>query len=174
MAEFLSAYRTVESNEGGYVFDKKDRGGETYFGITRRNFPTWQGWPIIDRAKPLGRGGIIDNPELAGMVKNFYKVNFWDKMQGDSFDSQAVAVFVYDWYVNSGKHALIALQRAVGVPVDGSVGTQTVEATNGYHETDLLAKLKSARIDFYHGIVAKDPTQSRFLPGWLNRVERLA
>jgi lysozyme family protein len=33
-------------NEGYYVNDKDDSGGETYRGISRVNFPKWAGWAI--------------------------------------------------------------------------------------------------------------------------------
>ena len=40
-------------HEGGYVDDRDDRGGETYRGISRNNFPDWKGWKKIDGFKPV-------------------------------------------------------------------------------------------------------------------------
>lgn len=171
MAEYNDAFRLVEASEGGYANVKGDLGKITYAGITRKNFPNWAGWATIDRHE-MQNGDIL--PELAPLVKNFYYVNFWQPLRGDAIDSQAVANFVFDWYVNSGKHAIKTLQKCVGMPQDGIVGNQTLDATNGYHEQDLLAKLKKARIDFYNAIVARDASQAKFLTGWINRTERLA
>lgn len=172
MAEFLTAYARIFANEGGYVFDKVDKGRETYCGISRRYYPNWAGWPIVDQNKPLKKGDIL--PQLSPLVKQFYKRTQWDAIKGDAFDSQAIATFICDWYVTSNDDAVKALQIAVGVNPDGVVGGQTIEATNGFNEKDLMRKLKIARKSFYEGIVAKDPTQKKFIKGWLNRVESIA
>lgn len=172
MAEFLEAYRIIFGNEVGYVNDPDDNGGETMNGITRKNYPNWAGWPVVDKHKPLQHGARI--PELDSLTKQFYKRTQWDVIRADAFDSQAVATFVCDWYVNSGRHAVKALQKAVGVTADGIIGGITIDAVNGYHEQDLLSKLKEARIAFYRGIVTADPSQKKFLNGWLARTERLA
>lgn len=171
MADFSAAYLIISSHEGGYVNDPTDRGGETYAGITRKNFPNWKGWATID-AHQMRKGDIL--PELAPLVKNFYKVNFWDAFKGDAFDSQEVANFVFDWFVNSGKHALNALQKAVGVSVDGIVGDATIHAVNGANDVMLLKMLKASRIKFYENIVANDASQKKFLKGWKNRVNSFA
>ena len=39
MADFLKAFNKIIVNEGGYVNDKDDKGGETFMGITRKNHP---------------------------------------------------------------------------------------------------------------------------------------
>lgn len=174
MAEFLSAHSQVEINEGGFSNDSADIGGFTYCGITRKNFPNWVGWRIIDAHMPLEHGEIIEDVVLKGYVKNFYKVNFWDKIQGDSIDSQAIATFIYDWFVNSGQDGIKAIQRALAIPSDGIIGMVTVTAINRRNEAALLQLLKDARIQFCRAIVARKPSQKRFLQGWLNRIERLA
>ena len=45
--------------ESGYANVSGDLGGETYRGITRKNFPKWDGWKIVDENKPLKKGEII-------------------------------------------------------------------------------------------------------------------
>jgi lysozyme family protein len=172
MAEIQAAYPVIFGNEAGYVNDPKDKGGETMNGITRKNYPNWAGWGIVDKRKPLNRGDRL--PELDSLTKQFYKRTQWDTVKADAFDSQAVATFVCDWFVNSGMHATKALQEAVGVAADGLVGDATIHATNACDEHELLAKLKLARVEFYHNIVDNDPTQKKFLNGWLARTERLA
>jgi lysozyme family protein len=51
MADFKQAHSIVMNNEGGYANDPSDRGGETYKGISRNNFPNWKGWKLIDLHK---------------------------------------------------------------------------------------------------------------------------
>lgn len=172
MAEFLAAYPIIFGNEAGYVNDPKDKGGETMNGITRKNYPSWQGWPIVDAHKPLKRGARI--PELDGLTKQFYKRTQWNAVLGDGIDSQEVATFICDWFVNSGGNAIKHVQKLVGVTADGAMGDHTLAAINGCDATELLEKLKADRVAFFKNIVAKDPGQEKFLDGWLARVERLA
>jgi len=75
--------------------------------------------------------------------------------------------------VNSGSHAVKAVQKVLGLEQDGIMGKMTISAINAEIEAPLLARLKAVRTNFYRSIVANDPTQSKFLNGWLNRVEGL-
>ena len=103
MAEFLIAYKITAGNEGGYVNDPHDSGGETYCGISRVNFPHWKGWATIDLYKSQGKVHYnVVFPELANLVHEFYKTNFWDPIDGDNIDDQDVANDAYDMAVNSG------------------------------------------------------------------------
>lgn len=171
MADFSAAFPIIANHEGGYSLDKDDRGGETYAGITRKNFPRWAGWLVIDQ-REMRNGDKLE--ELSPLVKNFYKVNFWDRFKGDAFDSQDVANFVFDWFVNSGNHAIKALQRTIGVTADCVVGDETIHAVNACNEVALMRRLKDTRIKFYQNIVANDPSQKKFLKGWTNRVNSFA
>ena len=174
MAEFIEAYKRILQNEGGYVNDPKDAGGETYSGISRRYNQNWAGWAIVDKNKPLKKGEKIPGEQMESLVKIFYKQTQWDKIKGDSINSQWIAEFTVDWYVTSGKDAIQALQAAVGVTADGVIGNQTIAAVNAADETIVKAKLLKARRDFYQAIVKRDPTKFKFLKGWLNRVNSFA
>jgi len=171
MADFLLAVPGVLIHEGGYANVAGDAGGETYAGITRKNFPNWQGWAIVDANKPLKWNAIIKDSAMLPLVQSFYKANFWDKANLDQFTSQRVASFTFDWYVNSGGTAIKKLQTAANaLPADGVAGPNTVAIVNGCVENDLMNKLKASRIAFYQAIVAKDPSQGKFLNGWITRV----
>ncbi len=170
MAEFLSAQKKILSNEGGYVFDPSDNGGETYCGISRKNFPNWDGWKNIDELKPLDRGEVVSSFVVASEVNTFYKANFWDKMLGDSITEQPIAEYLYDFYVNAGRNALKCLQRIVGVTDDGVFGNGTLNALNEY-AGDLLAELHKSRLEYYNSIAVG--SNARFLTGWNNRANNL-
>lgn len=109
MADFKIAYDITNENEGGYSNVADDHGGETYAGITRRNFPSWKGWGIVDLFKPLKQGQIINDAILRHFQEDFYKENFWDKINGDEIQSQELANQVYDFAVTAGVGAALKL-----------------------------------------------------------------
>jgi lysozyme family protein len=75
--------------EGGYVNDPADRGGETYRGISRKSWPDWAGWALIDQAKAAGLRSasaigrhFADDSEMDALVTEFYKNEFWEPFDG--------------------------------------------------------------------------------------------
>lgn len=186
MATFTEAYSRTAQNEGGYVNDTRDRGGETYMGISRKNFPNWNGWTMIDMMKLS-----IDFPKsldkiqsLKIRVMEFYKSQFWDALKLDQVKSQKVANELYDTAVNMGvSTATKFLQRALNVSningkyypdltVDGIIGTKTISALNAHPNQEVIYKilncLQGAR---YIEIAEKNKSQEAFINGWFkNRV----
>jgi lysozyme family protein len=61
--------------------------------------------------------------------------------------------------------------RSTGVSVaeDGIVGPVTLKAINKADPTDLLAALKSEAAGYYRLIANANPSQQRFIDGWLRR-----
>lgn len=166
MGNFETAYAKTAQWEGYYSNRKADRGGITYAGISRKYHPNWPGWEIVDRKPRKHNEHIV---ELDIMVRNFYKRYFWDLIRASEICNDKVAGFLYDFYVHSGPNASKAVQKIVGVPVDGIIGPKTIQAINNY-ENGLFQKLKMERIAFVNGIVARDPGQADNLGGWLNRI----
>lgn len=97
---FLESLANTLYIEGGYSFDPKDFGGETFKGISRVYWPNWAGWKKIDQWK--GDGG--DLPDMAGELKEFYHTNFWCRFQGDKIAQVCpdVAEELFDTAVNVG------------------------------------------------------------------------
>lgn len=169
MAVFKEAFNKVLKHEGGYASVSNDAGGETMYGISRKYFPDWKGWAIIDRNKPLKHNKKIVSSELDGLVSEFYRLNFWDKMRGTEIKDQPVANFIFDFYVNSGRTALIQVQRTIGAIDDGIFGANTIVVINN-HGAELLQTLKCVRIQFVRNIVKNNTSQNKFLIGWLSRI----
>ena len=172
MADYELAVQHTELWEGGYSFNHSDSGGETYRGISRNNFPNWQGWPIIDAAKNQPGIFISDslnaNAALQSLVVEFYRTNFW---QFTGINDQAVANKIFDLCVNVGtRHAISIAQLAVGVPVDGLYGRQTEASINSTNSKSLLSAIDVRAEQYYQAIVASHPQDAIFLRGWLNRV----
>lgn len=155
---FEQIIANVLKNEGGYVNDPTDMGGETNFGISKRSYPN------VD----------IKNLTL-DQAKTIYKRDFWDKQQYNNIDNIIIAAKIFDLSVNMGaSKANILLQRAlrsVGRKVneDGILGIATLNAINKTSSTELLAALRSEAAGYYRSIVTSKKEQSKFLQGWLNR-----
>ena len=177
MAQIQQALTKTLAFEGGYVFDKTDKGGETYKGISRVNFPNWSGWKDVDNYKRSYVGHSLDamlqnNIQVQQSIESFYKTNFWDRLGGDQISSQVVANNIFDFAVNSGvKRASQYAQRVAGVIDDGIIGKNSINAINALDASSFIAEYKNLREAFLHSIAANNPTQLKFLNGWLNRVQ---
>ena len=171
MAQFEIANKITLKCEGYFVNDPKDPGGETYRGISKRNFPKWSGWTIIDKKLPLKTNQMIVNPILDQLIDSFYKTNFWDKLIGDHIDSQRIANLLYDWYVNAGSPAIKNLLRLIGGEAN-HISIDMLNKINAADENKLFSEYKQARIDFYVDLVKRKPPLNKFLSGWLTRTEQ--
>jgi len=153
MASFNQAIEKTLINEGGYVNDPSDAGGETKFGISKRAYPT------VD----------IKNLTVDG-AKAIYKKDYWDKLKADEIVSQKVANELFDTAVNMGvRTASKLMQGCSGAYVDGIIGTQSLETINAMDEELLLLRFKLAKISRYAYLAKKRPANKKYLLGWINR-----
>ena len=153
MADFNEVIDKTLVNEGGYVNDPSDRGGETKYGISKRSYPS------------------VDIKNLTtDEAKAIYKRDYWDKVKGDEIASQKVAFELFDTAVNMGVRTSSKLmQGCVGSHPDGIIGNKTLEAINSVDEELLLLRFKLAKIARYAYITKKRPANKKFLLGWINR-----
>ena len=160
---FDSCLPVILKFEGGYSCDPSDRGGATCHGITQKAYDSFR-WPLP--SAPVR--GISDDD-----VADIYRLEYWDKVQGNSLPSP-VDLVVFDSAVNVGvKRASRWLQAAVKVSPDGVIGKQTLMAVQSLDPVQVAEAVLDMRQDFYNDFVEFDPSQSRFLRGWLNRVADL-
>jgi lysozyme family protein len=163
MADFAPAFEKMLHDEGGMQLTNipGDRGGMTYAGIARNANPDWAGWAFIDQKD---FGGATQ------LVREFYKVNFWDRIRGDNLTNQAIAETILNFAVNTGVGVAAKLaQLIVGVTPDGAIGAKTVERLNICTAEKFLPAYALAKISRYAQICNKDRSQSKFLLGWINR-----
>ena len=146
--DFNTAFDRLIGNEGGYVNDPHDPGGETNWGISKRSYPT------------------VDIRNLTKyQAKDIYKRDFWDAGKMERFHG-AVAFQVFDIAVNHGiGNAIRMLQRAAGVADDGHVGPITISAVMNKTDTDMIMLIIAERIEFW----TKLSTWSSFGKGWARR-----
>ena len=64
------------------------------------------------------------------------------------------------------------LQQAVGAAMDGILGPATMKNVMSANPADVISRLSQGRKAFYVDIVARDPTQGKFISGWLNRIKK--
>ena len=158
MADFDKAITIVLKHEGGYVNNPKDPGGETNFGISKRSYPQ------VD-IKNL-------TPEQASEI---YKRDWWDKYRFNKIYNDDIASKLFDLSVNVGnRQAVTIVQRALKaigrvINEDGIIGKNTIANINNSAADLLLACIKCEAAGFYRVLVAKNPTNSIFLNGWLTR-----
>uniref|UniRef100_A0A6M3JNR8 Putative glycoside hydrolase n=1 Tax=viral metagenome TaxID=1070528 RepID=A0A6M3JNR8_9ZZZZ len=193
MADFRKAFLKTSIAEGGYSNNSLDMGGETYRGISRRYFPDWKGWEIIDiEKKKPGPNPVNDiSPSirkgLNDLVEFFYKENFWNRFLGDEIPNQEIAEELYDTSVNMGiSRGVIFLQVSLNVlnrngelypdiVEDGKIGSTTIRTLNTYLKYDkpeLLLKIMNVLQGMHYiEFMKKSPTQEAFARGWFSRVE---
>lgn len=153
MANFNKAIDKVLVNEGGYVNDPDDKGGETKFGISKRAYPN------VD----------IKNLTVSS-AKEIYKRDYWDRLKADKIKSQKVAFELFDTAVNMGvRTASRIMQGCVSSHPDGIIGNITLQKINAVDEELLLLRFKLAKVARYAYIVKKRPTNKKYLLGWINR-----
>jgi lysozyme family protein len=149
MADFNLAIPTVLRNEGGYVDDPNDAGGETNFGISKRTYPN------------------VDIKNLTvEEASAIYKRDFW---KFDGIDDQAVATKLFDSYVNMGRTAISLAQGVVNATRDGVYGPSTEANINSTSPDGFLSMFRTVLTSHYHNIVLANPQDLKFLDGWLRR-----
>lgn len=156
---FRYAVEVVVRNEGGYVNDPSDPGGETKFGISKRSYPH------LDIANLTREEAIA-----------IYRRDWWDKYGYGRLASSAIAAKVFDLSVNVGpRRAHEMLQRALhavgrrDVVVDGIIGPQTIAAVNAAPPDALLAALRAEAAAYYRQLIERNPTLKKYERGWMRR-----
>lgn len=166
MADFNLYFPTLLKLEGGLSNDPKDKGGLTKYGITLKEW--------IRNGRDINGDGIIDGKDLKLITiedaAKIAKPNYWDIIKGDQIDSQSLAEFICDWAYNSGTVSTIKkVQEVIGTTSDGIMGKQSLKILNTGDKQFLFNNLKGRREQFFLNIVKGDPSQEKFLKGWLNR-----
>ena len=157
MADFSKAIGFVLSNEGGYEPpNTADRGGETNFGISKRQYP------FLD-IKKLTREEAIA----------IYERDYW---KFDTITNQRVATKLLDAYVNMAPHEAIRLvQLALGaiqagpIVADGKFGPDTLAHLNAADESRFIDEFKFQLVRFYDEDAKANPSATAELHGWWRR-----
>lgn len=154
---FKKIFKEVLVWEGGDKLHNVagDTGGWTKYGIAynynKQHFSSLEEFKLMDFDKAS---------EIA--YKNYYLPLNLELVKQES---QAM---LFDIAFNAGvKRAIILAQRALKLTDDGIAGKLTKAALKNLNK----ASLYNERVKFYNGIVKANPTQSKFIKGWLNRAK---
>lgn len=170
LARRLSLEQLYEkARRTGWANDPLDHGGATMCGVTIGTFRHWarqRGW---DHEATVGELHALTFQQWLDILKSL----FWDRWQADSISSQALANLLVDWVWASGAPGVTVPQRVLGVKADGVVGPVTLAAVNGADERALFDRLKRERLAFVDRIVARDPSQRKWIRGWKRRIHAI-
>ncbi len=150
-ASFEEAYAFIRRWEGGYVNDPDDRGGPTNLGITQATYDRYR----QDHGLPTRDVRQITPEEAEAIYRRYY----WEA-SGAARLPRPLGIVHMDTAVNmGGKRAMEFLTEAQRrYPNDPNA------AVEAYLDLRLNRYLELAR----------DPSQRKFLSGWLNRLRDLA
>ena len=180
MDNFEKSLSFVFGNEGGYSNNPHDRGGETNLGITQST---------LDRAQLEFTGLPSSVKDLTrAQAEEIYRVFYWEESKADMLP-YPLCTLHFDAAVNHGVGgAAKLLQRAINnyaakagldvrVEVDGAVGPKTLSALcqclDVAGNVPLICEIYcNEREKYYRSIVENNPSQAKFLRGWMNRLER--
>ena len=152
LESFKECIKMVLELEGGYFNHPNDAGGETKYGITKRDYPE------------------LDIPRLTKQQATvIYLLHYWDPMGVEKL-MPPLHLVVFDAGVNCGiRTAVKMLQELAGVEKDGIIGPKTIAAAQHITPQQYLQR----RELYYRRIVKTNPSQKVFLKGWLNRLQVL-
>ena len=163
------------TREGGFKLTdaENDRGGLTFAGVTLTAMNRWR---TQHAREPLtayefraraDRGSL----SLCDEVRRVYRDDFLAPLGWIS--PVVLREIVFDAAVTSGvPNATRILQRAVGSNDDGVAGPNTEAAARAAVQRGvnrLLVRFTRERVKFFVRIVQADPTQAKWLWGWIRR-----
>lgn len=138
MANFDKSFDKLILTEGGYVNDPKDKGGETYLGISRVHHPDSLMWPLIDNVKETyGTKEITkilkENDIITNEARDIYKKDYWDRFDLDNVNNQKIAHEIFDDAVNRGvKAATKTLELVLGMDITGKITNKLLDNIKEY------------------------------------------
>lgn len=180
---FSICLERVFAHEGGFNNLKADRGGATNFGISLRFL---QGEAAMNPAvrRLIGDGPVTEHTvrRLTAETAAFlYLWCFWLPCRCDALPA-GVDGMVFDQAVNAGRTTGVRLlQRAINragggktvLQEDGQIGPRTINAAATVPFLKLRAAFRVVAAERYRAIVAGNPSQAKFITGWLNRAAAL-
>jgi len=159
---FQKSLQYVLESEGLFTDNPLDAGGATMKGIT---LETYRIYKKNTHLTPNDLEQISDMD-----VSTIYLNQYWNACRCSDLPS-GIDYCVFDMAINSGTGMSVKLlQKSVGTDIDGVFGSITLALTKGKDQLGLIRAFSDQKESFYRNIVAKRPSQSVFINGWLARI----
>jgi lysozyme family protein len=153
----------VLKREGGFVNDPADKGSATNMGITAATLGAYR---KLGRSATAAEVQALGEPEARAIYLQRYVL----EPGFDELPEWAIPLVVDDAVLSGPKVAIQTLQRAIGgVADDGVLGPATVKALASKDPAAMTRELVKARALRFARIVETNPTQAKFIRGWLTR-----
>jgi len=158
---FEKSFLFILKWEGGYVNDPDDPGGETKYGLSKRQYPN------------------LDIKNLTvEQAKDIYYKDYWLKGKCDKLElfSNKLAFIHFNYCVNTGiKRASKFLQQSIQkygyeITIDGIIGSKTLSLLKQCDKKFVYESYTNNATCFYTELVDRKPTLRKFYRGWMNRV----
>jgi lysozyme family protein len=161
---FLWVMKQEDSTLSGKIVNLMDGQGRTRYGVAE-----------FSHSSLPADFYTCDSTTALLEAKVIYKGEYWDRFMGDQILDDGVASCLLSFSINDGEgREVMMLQQVLGFNSrDGIMGPITLAATNKMEPVSLAAQLRTAQANFYKMLVAKQPTDARFLDGWLKRAARI-
>ena len=183
MADFKKIFAQTLNFEGGYQNYANDSAN---YNSKKELVGTNHGISAIALEEYWRQTGVNKIPTVADMKavtkdlsEKVYKKLFWDKIKGDLIKSYSVAWIIFDSYIASGnlKRVKRGINKYYGFekfPVNAkSLTTEQIELINNANAKLLFNAIKANEIQARKDIVKNNPSQEKFLKGWLARLDKI-
>ena len=170
---FSRAFQFVIGEEGGFTDDPNDRGnwsggapgkGEllgTKYGIAANTY----GVQLKAAGKSIRDLTLADAMEI-------YRRDWWNKMFCDALPAK-FRLPLFSAAINCGMTTAAKwLQTSVGATADGHIGEKTISAAQKSNPDRALDGFYTQWLAHYDKIIARNPSQKKYIKGWQNRVQR--
>jgi len=154
----------LAKREGGWVNDLDDDGGETNRGITLKTYKHYA--PILF--------GTYSYTRFKNMTDNDWRLiikQIWTESKASLLNSQAIAIFYFDFYFGSYDEAWEYLSQASGFQYQVKLSQAIQNCNNSTKsESQILSDYYSLRVKFYYSI-SRDKDK-KFYDGWIFRADK--
>lgn len=158
----LAVIEATIASEGGWTDNPHDHGGCTNYGITL---------PTLMRAR---NDVHLTCEDVRGLTKA-EAVHIYTELYAVPFLSivpPLVFSAAFNGAVQHGTETMIrAIQKALGLVVDGQCGPKTTAAISLTADATLLGIVLRARLEIYANLM-RQPSQREFAAGWMHRLAR--
>lgn len=154
----------LAKREGGWVNDPDDSGGETNRGITLTTYKHY--------ASSLF--GSYSYTRFKNMTDNDWRLivkQIWNDSKASLLNSQAIAIFYFDFFFGSYDEAWEYLSQASGFQYQVTLSQAIKNCNNSSKsESQILSDYYSLRVKFYYNI-SRDKDK-KFYEGWIYRADK--